>query len=175
MMLRHPGTQAKGCTYWIQRVGQGLGPDSQNLVFTSLTRFSSLSSFAISTAGPFCTSWPFFSWGEGSDHGDGEGPAASSKVPPWLLCPACPSYSRTLPCSWHSVLPLLRLGDSEPHWRAWEEYSNSSSEAQPGLRAGRSGKRHFYPQFLRSQPGKAIGSGESFSLGPPRLSPAKRR
>lgn len=28
----------------------------------SLTRFSSLSSLAISTSGPFWTSWPFFSW-----------------------------------------------------------------------------------------------------------------
>lgn len=63
---------------------------------------------------------------------------------------------------------------TQSHRRAWEEYSNSSSEAQPGLRAGRSGKRHFYPQFLRSQLGRAIGSGESFSLRPPRLSPAKR-
>lgn len=27
----------------------------------SLTRFSSLSSFAISTSGPFFTTWPFFS------------------------------------------------------------------------------------------------------------------
>ena len=45
-------------------MGQVQQPGPQVLVFTSLTRFSSLSNFAISTAGPFCTSWPFFSWGE---------------------------------------------------------------------------------------------------------------
>lgn len=44
-------------------MGQGLRPGPQVLVFTSLTRFSSLSNFAISTAGPFCTSCPFFSCG----------------------------------------------------------------------------------------------------------------
>lgn len=44
---------------------QGLRVGPQVLVFTSLTRFSSLSNFAISTAGPFCTSCPFFSYREG--------------------------------------------------------------------------------------------------------------
>lgn len=67
--------EARPCLYCVQNIGQGLGqtlvlcsehraeprPDSQVLVFTSLTRFSSLSNFAISTAGPFCTSCPFFS------------------------------------------------------------------------------------------------------------------
>lgn len=54
--------EARLCLYWVRNPGQGLG-QTQVLVFTSLTRFSSLSNFAISTAGPFCTSCPFFSWG----------------------------------------------------------------------------------------------------------------
>lgn len=50
------------------------------LLSGSLTRLSSLSSFAISTSGPFLTSWPFFACEESKqgravsreDHGDGE-------------------------------------------------------------------------------------------------------
>lgn len=110
--------EARLCLYWVRNMGQGLG-QTQVLVFTSFTRFSSLSNFAISTAGPFCTSCPFFSWGRdtvgmgkdllqlcGSCHG--------------LLFPPCPSCSLTLPCP-VNIGSLLGLRDSEAQLRACEE------------------------------------------------------
>lgn len=117
------GTRVRGYKYWVQEMGQGLRPGPQVFVFTSLTRFSSLSNFAISTAGPFCTSCPFFSWSGGSTSWGGmvRGGPRFSGSHLWLLCPACPSFVPPLfypvrywiPASPHShrVLPQLRLGD----------------------------------------------------------------
>lgn len=64
------------------------------LLSGSLTRLSSLSSFAISTSGPFLTSWPFFACEESKqgravsreDHGDGEVSGAGRDA--GLLCPS---------------------------------------------------------------------------------------
>lgn len=79
-------------------MGQVQRPGPQVLVFTSLTRFSSLSNFAISTAGPFCTSWPFFSWGEEkyTVGRTGEGEATSRRLPASPLQPSLPQHCRAL-------------------------------------------------------------------------------
>jgi len=109
--------QSRACSAGGPRQSHRFAPPSAHfpaLLSGSLTRLSSLSSFAISTSGPFFTSWPFFSCKESQrgravsreDHRDGKGsgtgmaaglPCPSSQPSPGADplgdVPACPHIS----------------------------------------------------------------------------------